>query len=195
MMHRFIRTTIFLTAVIIGFTSIAVAEDNSKTLSDNSVYHLDSKWTTHRGKTVNLKSFAGEPTIVVMFYGHCKKTCPLLIRNARKVYSEIPENIRDSVNVLAITIDPKRDSPEKLKAYAEDKDLDKPNWYFLHGNETDIRQLATAIGFEYRERSDGMFDHTNVITVLDKKGSILGKLEKINTPVDKVVPKIRSQLE
>ena len=144
-----------------------------------SLHQIPTKWVNQNSETKQIKDFAGQPLIVVMFYGKCTETCPMLIQRTWKLYSSLSEETQEKLNVLAVSFDYKNDTPEALKEYAEYEQLDLPGWHFVTADQTDIRQLATLLGVQYRERSDGHFDHSNLITVLDNYGNISRRIEGI----------------
>ncbi|MGM0506566.1 MAG: SCO family protein [Bacteroidota bacterium] len=141
-------------------------------LSDQSLYQLDRTWTSHRMEPVQLDRFLGHPVIVVMFYGSCTEVCPVLIQDSWRLFQGVDPAMRDQVEVLAVTFDTERDTPERLAEYARNEQLDLPNWHFLTGSERAVRELSMALGVEFRKRSDGMYDHTNLVAVLDLNGEI-----------------------
>ena len=149
-----------------------------------SLHQIPTKWVNQNSETKQIKDFAGEPLIVVMFYGKCTETCPMLIQRTWKLYSSLSEETQGKLNVLAVSFDFKNDTPDALKEYAEYEQLDLPGWHFVTADQTDIRQLATLLGVQYRERSDGHFDHSNLITVLDKNGNISRRIEGIIGDLD-----------
>jgi protein SCO1/2 len=144
-----------------------------------SLHQVPTNWINQNSESLQIKNFAGQPLILAMFYGKCTETCPMLIQRTWKLYSSLSEETQEKINVLAVSFDYKNDSPEALKEYAEYEQLDLPGWHFVTADQTDIRQLATLLGVQYRERSDGHFDHSNLITVLDKFGNINHRIEGI----------------
>jgi protein SCO1/2 len=152
--------------------------------SEHSLYHLDDEWTTHRDETLTLADFSGEPLIVVMFYGNCTDVCPILIEDVWRLYQSLNPEVREQVQIAAVTFDYKNDTPDVLRDYALKENLDLPNWHFMTGERSSIRHLAMMLGVQYRERSDGMFEHSNLITVLDRKGQIGARIEGLGQPVE-----------
>ena len=144
-----------------------------------SLYHMNAKWTNQDGESIQLSDYQGQPLILVMFYGRCTGTCPVLMQRTWKLYNEIDEEIRDRVQILAVSFDYKNDTPEALKAYADYEQLDIPGWNFVTAGHSDIRELAMLLGVQYRERSDGHFEHSNLITALDSSGKIAVRSEGI----------------
>lgn len=162
--------------------------------NEYSIYHMDAAWTDHRGERFQLSDLQGQPVVVVMFYGNCTQVCPILIRDARRVYEAVDENLRSKIKVLAVTFDPKNDTPEVLKNYAIKKDLDIPQWHFTTGNPADIRELAMLLGVQYAQKSDGHFSHSNLVTVLDSEGRIAHRLEGLNQPVEEAADFISQEI-
>ena len=160
--------------------------------SGHSLYHLDNEFITHRNEKVKLSDFAGEPVIVVMFYGNCTQVCPILIQDSWRLYSSLSESTRETVNVLAVSFDTENDSPEVLAEYAKDEQLDISGWHFVTGNDTDIRMLAMMLGVKYQKDSNGDFAHSNLITVLDAEGNVAKRVEGLNQPMDEAALLIES---
>jgi protein SCO1/2 len=153
--------------------------DAAKTYHAESLYHMNAEWANQNGETIQLADYLGQPLVLVMFYGRCTGTCPVLIQRTWKLYSGIDVDIRDRVQVLAVSFDYKNDTPQALKEYAENEQLDIPGWNFVTAQQSDIRELAMLLGVQYRERSDGHFEHSNLITVLDAQGKIVLRSEGI----------------
>lgn len=194
---------IFLIAILLCTSASVLAQhkhnhsaDNAlsaeKIDSEHSLYHLDAKWTDHRGDTIRLNDFKGGPVIVVMFYGNCKEVCPILIQDAWRLYSSLEEPIRADINVLAVSFDTENDTPEVLNEYAKYEQLDIPGWHFMTADDADIRTLAMMLGVQYSKKSDGHFSHSNLVTVLDEKGRIAQRVEGLNQPMDDVKETIES---
>jgi len=166
--------------------------DSDAISHSESLHQVPTTWINQNSDTVQIKDFAGQPLIVVMFYGKCTETCPMLIQRTWKLYSSLSEETQGKLNVLAVSFDYKNDTPDALKEYAEYEQLDLPGWHFVTADQTDIRQLATLLGVQYRERSDGHFDHSNLITILDNYGNISRRIEGIIGDLDEDIHFIES---
>lgn len=164
-------------------------------LDDHSVYQLDREWTDHRGEDLQLDRFLGKPVILVMFYGSCREVCPILIQDSWRLYREVDERVRDSVSVVAVTFDTERDTPEVLMEYAEKERLNLSNWYFVTSTPRAVRELATVLGVQYRKRSDGMYDHSNLVAVLDQRGVVATRIEGLGRPVEEAAGEIEQMVQ
>ncbi|MEX2600241.1 MAG: SCO family protein [Balneolaceae bacterium] len=156
----------------------------SEQIPEQSLYHLRGEWTSHRGEQFLLSEFSGSPLVIVMFYGNCTDVCPILIQDAWRLYSSVGENMREEVNVLAVTFDTENDTPESLMEYARYEQLNIDGWHFVTASPATVRQLATALGVEYRKRSDGMYDHSNLVTVVGPDGVVGARVEGLGRPME-----------
>lgn len=175
-----------LVPALLALMPIMAAGQADKTLDALSVTHeqslhqMSATWTNQNGEDLKLVDLAGQPVIVVMFYGKCTGSCPVLMQQTWKLFQEISPELQTDVQVLAVSFDYKNDTPDALKMYAEYEQLDFPNWNFVTAKHSSIRELAMLLGVQYRERSDGHFEHTNLITILDNDGRITERIEGLN---------------
>lgn len=153
----------------------------------HSLFHLDANWQTDTGDSFKLEELAGRPTIITMIYGSCTTACPVLVNDARRIDRAVPEAIRGDLQVVVVSFDPARDTPERMADYASDYGVDPGRWRFLHGQPADIRTLAAMLGVRYRDNGDGTFDHSNVVTLLDPDGRIARRSEGLARPVEPIV--------
>lgn len=169
--------------------------DTPPAVSDHSVYQSEALWTNQRDEVFKLRDLKGKPAIVTMFYGNCLQVCPILIRDANRVFEAVDESFRDQVQVLAITFDPENDTPGTLRAYAEQRNLNIPQWHFMTGTPSAIREVAMLLGVQYRKDSHGHFSHSNLVAILDDEGEIVLKLEGLNQPVEEAAAGITELLK
>lgn len=139
--------------------------------SKGSLHELTSVWKDQNGKTFQWKDAQGRVLLVSMVYTSCQQTCPLIMSEMSALQKSLPAALQDKVDVLLFSMDPKRDTPERLKAYAAERKLN-PNWRLLNGSEEDVLELGTVLGFRYKKMETGDFAHSNIFTVVDQKGQM-----------------------
>jgi protein SCO1/2 len=159
-------------------------------LPGSSVYQLTSSWENQNGETVSLARFRGQPTVVLMFYGTCQAVCPILIGDMKRIDEALAPDIRAHTQFLLVTFDPDTDTPARLLALAHERGLDTSRWSLLHGRADDVRDLAMALGFQYRPMGNGQFSHSNLITLLDANGIVAYQLEGVRMPIDEMVRRV-----
>lgn len=195
-MRRSLQIT--LIAVICGFIFSACSDDSSQKkdqqkedqsaeehaahaemdmgtgeASDESIYNVNSSWQDQNGKTVRLRSLRGKVQVVAMVYTHCDYACPRILADLKRIRDGLSGDALKSTNFTIVSIDPERDTPGRLKEFANENDLNDQQWTLLHGNGGDILELAALFGFKYKRISDTDFTHSNLITVLNKEGEIV----------------------
>lgn len=161
-------------------------------LPGTSIYHLTTSFTDHHERQVALPDLRGAPTVFVMFYGDCTTACPLLVRYAEQIEAALPEGLAGETQFVMVSFDTERDTPARLLAYAEEKGLDKANWHWLVGTPLQTRQLATLLGVQYRDAGNGMFAHSNLITVVDADGVPTARLEGLGIDLQPAVAAIEA---
>jgi protein SCO1/2 len=146
---------------------------------EDSIYLLEATLTDQGGKQQPLQVHRGHPVLVTMFYGSCPAACPLLISALQRIERRLPATRRDELRVMMISIDPVRDTPPALMKLAQTHRADLARWSFMRAQPRDIRQIAAVLGVQYRQQPDGEFNHSSVITLLDRDGSIIAQTSMI----------------
>ena len=80
------------------------------------------------------------------------------------------EEKRENYLLLSISTDPKRDTPAKMKAYAEAFKADFKHWQFLTGSQKDLSEVWKNFGVNVKDHGNGQIQHTNLTTLIDAKG-------------------------
>ncbi|MCB0461835.1 MAG: SCO family protein [Flavobacteriaceae bacterium] len=146
-------------------------------ISDESIFNLTSNWNTEEGKVIQLEDLKGKTLVMVMIYTTCKAACPRLVADMRNIESKIPkENIKDLRFVL-VSIDPKIDTPARLKEFAIENQMDGEQWTFLQGTESGVREFANVLAVKYKQISPMDFSHSNIISVFNPDGELIHQQE------------------
>ncbi len=148
------------------------------TVRGASIYALDAALVDHDGTSVKLDVFRGKPVIIAMFYSSCPYACPTLISNVKKIEAALAPEVRAEVRVLLVSFDPKNDTPAVLRGVIEKHQLDASRWKLSTGTEDTVRDVAAVLGIKYRD-AEGAFNHSSVITLLDRKGVIDLRLDAL----------------
>ena len=166
------------------FTPVLNALDSNDKSSNQfkgpSVYELDSTWINQNGVNVNLEELRGKPYIVTMAFTGCRYSCPLIIEELKRIDRKFTAKQRAQYGIIFFSIDPTNDTPSVLRAYAKKSGIDLNRWIFMTSNDETVRDLAAAVGFKYKKDAKMGFSHSNLITVLDRNGSINFQQKAIN---------------
>ena len=103
------------------------------------------------GQTVTLASFAGKTVVLADFLTLCQEICPLTSANLAQVQAAVQKSgASKQVEILEVTVDPQRDTPQRLAAYQKLFGT-HPNWSFLTGSPAQVAALWKAFGVEYEK--------------------------------------------
>ena len=129
--------------------------------------------TDHTGKEFNLEEQKGNVVIIFFGFTHCPDVCPLTMTRLKKVSEGLGSGV-DTVRIVFITIDPKRDRKENLKNYLDIYDDD---FIGLRGAPKDLEAVYSAYGIYHEIDTNGhandryLMNHTNSVFVIDKQGN------------------------
>ncbi len=103
--------------------------------------------TTHEGKKVRFYDdlLKGKIVAIALIYTHCVDNCPLETARMLQLQKMLGDRVGKDIFFYSISIDPKRDTPEVLKAYAQNYKVG-PGWWFLTGEEKDIELVSRKLG-------------------------------------------------
>jgi protein SCO1/2 len=167
------------------------ALETAKPPSGNSIYNLDSTWTTQDGVAATVGTLRGKPAIVAMAYTTCKDMCPAIVADMLWIEKHLPPEAA-GVRLALFSFDSVLDTPERLKSYAEDHGLEPGRWTLFHGDEDAVRELAAALGVRYRSDGKGGFDHATVITLLDADGTIVFQQKGTEASPEELLRKLKT---
>jgi protein SCO1/2 len=162
----------------------------SDVVSETSIFNLTSKWNTEEGKTIALKDLKGKTLVMVMIYTTCKAACPRLAADMRNIEAMVPSKYKKEINYILISIDPKTDTPKKLKKFAIENYMDGEQWTFLQGTESGVREFANVLAVKYKEISPLDFSHSNIISVFNPQGELVHQQEGLGVDNKETLEKI-----
>ncbi len=100
---------------------------------------LDFSLVDHRGRTFSLADHAGETTILTFLYTSCTDVCPFIGAKLRQTLDLLGDDA-EGVNVVSITLDPDRDSPERVAEYSRSLRM-FDEWHYLLGEREELLPL------------------------------------------------------
>ena len=124
------------------------------------------------GAIIKLGQLRGRPLLLSLVYTGCTDICPVLIESlAAAVEAGRSALGEDSFSVVTIGFDTRNDTPERMRSFARSHGIELPNWWFLAADQQSRDRLAEAVGFTFDPVAGG-FEHTGLVTVVDKDGRI-----------------------
>jgi protein SCO1/2 len=154
----------------------------------------DFEMMASTGERVRLSDFRGRPVLLYFGYTFCPDACPTTLSELKKVMAELGPDA-DEVQVLMVSVDPLRDTPEALRTYLASFD---PSFIGLSGTEEEVLSAATPLGVYFSAHegttaSGYLVDHTTTLMALDQDG-YLRLLYPYETPADAITADMRTLL-
>lgn len=100
------------------------------------------KLVDQNNRPFNPRQLQNRIVLVNFIFTHCGATCPIQTKALAEVMETLPEQTRQQLTFVSISLDPSNDSPAKLKQFAQQFNADAKNWFFLTGNEKHIQTLT-----------------------------------------------------
>ena len=174
-------------------TLVTATSKQTGSVSAESIFVISDTFQTQNNKDFVLSSLNGKPTVVGMIFTNCGYACPRLTGDMKNIADKL-KNHRDKVNFVLISFDTERDNPRQLKKFQKEMGLDE-NWILLHGSEQTVRTLSVLLNVQFEKDADGNFSHSNLITVLDKKGTLAFQKEGLDADHKETIDKIEGLLD
>jgi protein SCO1 len=134
------------------------------------------------GKPVSDQDFKGHPFLVFFGFTHCPDICPTTLFEISEVMRKLGPDA-NRTGAVFITVDPERDTPDKIKDYLSNFD---PHMRGLTGDQAAINAAVKAYRVYAKKvpLADGDYtmDHTAVVYLMDKDGHFVAPFNLKRTP-------------
>lgn len=185
------KLSIFFLGLIIGMISCSESKQTPvKTLPiygerDNdekgdTIYHTVGNFSlkNQEGDVYSHNDLDGKIYVADFFFTSCPSICPKMTTNMKKFAAAFKNN--DEVRIVSFTVDPERDTVEKLKKYADKNGINSKQWNLLTGDKETIYELG-VYGYLLSAQEDalapGGFLHSGQFILVDKEKRIRGIYE------------------
>jgi protein SCO1 len=101
--------------------------------------------TDQRGRTFARDDLRGKVWVADFIFTSCADACPRLTRQMRALQDRLDPQGR--IGLLSISVDPERDTPDKLRQYGESYGAREAQWRFLTGSPTEVERTVVK-GFK-----------------------------------------------
>jgi protein SCO1 len=129
----------------------------------------DVPLVTHEGKPVRFYSdlVRGRIVFVNMMYAQCENRCPPMTQNLKRLHEMIGERAGRDVFMLSISLQPRFDRPQDLRAYMKLNGIERPGWTFLTGSAHSVDRVRRALGFYDRDPAidADLSQHTGMLRI------------------------------
>lgn len=160
-------------------------------LSENGLYVYDVprslnefSLVDHNSNSINSKILQNKWTLIFFGYTYCPDICPLTMSTLNQFSSllKAEENYVDDTQIIMVSVDPRRDTVEKLKGYVE---FFNDDYLGLTGEHIEIfkfaSQLNIAFTYEVGKDENYLVSHNGEIVLINPNGDSHGFFK---TPLD-----------
>jgi len=135
--------------------------------------------TDQRGERFGSAQLAGKVWFANFIFTRCRATCPMQTGKLAQLQGQLATHPRwNDMQLVSFSVDPEFDTPEVLRAYAEQANADGDRWRFLTGSRAAIWDLSAkgfklAVGENAPDRGAALFHSSNLMLV-DHEGQVRG---------------------
>jgi protein SCO1/2 len=166
----------------IGFHQPIENNVDGKIIID-TLYHKvpNFEFTNQEYQKITQQILVNKVTVVNFIFTSCPTICPKQTKQLQ-IIQEKTKGLKN-YNQLSFTVDPKRDSPEKLKQFGEKYKADFSNWHFLRADHNIVYDLGMNgfyLGMGKDNLAEGGFFHSSNIVLVDQNKHIRGMYDSFD---------------
>jgi len=120
------------------------------------------------GEVVRLSAQRGKAVLLTFLYTHCPDVCPLTAANLNTALAQLGR-ARSTVRVLAVSVDPKGDTPASVDGFIRSHRL-RPQFHYLTGTKQTLRSVWRAYRVQAVPQGEAGVDHTLYTLLIDPAG-------------------------
>jgi protein SCO1/2 len=129
------------------------------------------------GQPFNTSSLQGRWHILFFGFTACPDICPTTLSDMRRVFSKLPADTREQLQLVLVSADPARDTPEQLKEYLS---YYRAGFGGLTGNMEQLQKLSKALGLPFvpASETEGNYSvsHSGNLALVAPDGSLRGHI-------------------
>jgi len=155
----------------------------------------DFTLTDHNNKRFELKQLRGKLVMIFFGYTHCPDICPTELATMAKLLKQLGKD-SDKVSALFISVDPERDTVEKLKKYVP---FFSPHLIGLTGTKNEVEEVTKAYRVQSKIHSKKvnsdyyLVDHSANLYVIDEQGKLI-HLIPFGLPLEHILQVMKTEI-
>ncbi len=156
-----------------------------------TISYDDDKFYNQSGTVFTTENLKNKVVIANFFFTRCPSICPPMrhkLIGIAETFSEASDFM-----ILSHTIDPKNDTTEVLKVYADQTEIPSTTWQFISATENETKAIAKQYMTNFKPNEDDTdFYHSSYVALIDKQQQIRGFY---NLLVDEEIERLEKDLE
>ncbi|WAE54496.1 SCO family protein [Stutzerimonas frequens] len=173
-----------LLILALAWTTPALALDRDALLDEANVLLLPRERVIppltlidQDGKPFDTRSLQGRWHILFFGFTACPDICPTTLSDMRRLFGQLPSDTRERLQLVLITADPARDTPQQLKTYL---DYYRAGFSGLTGEMEQLQQLSRALGLPFvpanETQGDYSVSHSGNLALVGPDGTLRGHI-------------------
>lgn len=135
----------------------------------------------HKGEKFSRDQLLGQWSIIFFGYTFCPDICPTTMATLSSISKDLPDDVANKVQVVFVSVDPERDTVERLANYVP---FYNPDFIGTTGSDVQLKIISMAVGAVYLKMPMGdsyQMQHTGRIFIIDPMGRRFGIFADNNT--------------
>ena len=171
-------SSIIISFIIVLFVTFIFAEYLSRKNAPQKMSEIIDKvhLIDHNGQPFNRTTLKNKPSLLFFGFTNCPEICPTTLANLSEITKEVTSSV-DAINIIFVTLDPKRDNKEHLKDYVQYFDK---NIIGITGDKKEIKKFAENWGVFYEtvktSNNNYTLNHTATVFMIDELGNFRGTI-------------------
>lgn len=173
-----------LLILALAWTTPALALDRDALLDEANVLLLPRERVIppltlidQDGQPFDTRSLQGRWHILFFGFTACPDICPTTLSDMRRLFGQLPSDTRERLQLVLITADPERDTPQQLKTYL---DYYRAGFSGLTGEMEQLQQLSRALGLPFvpanETQGDYSVSHSGNLALVGPDGALRGHI-------------------
>ncbi|MCD1638587.1 SCO family protein [Pseudomonas stutzeri] len=173
-----------LLILALAWTTPALALDRDALLDEANVLLLPRERVIppltlidQDGQPFDTRSLQGRWHILFFGFTACPDICPTTLSDMRRLFGQLPSDTRERLQLVLITADPARDTPQQLKTYL---DYYRAGFSGLTGEMEQLQQLSRALGLPFvpanETQGDYSVSHSGNLALVGPDGTLRGHI-------------------
>lgn len=141
--------------------------------------------TSHKGNVLNNEWFKEKWTLAFVGYTYCPDICPTTLAELKGAYPKLQAiDSEYPINVLFLSVDPKRDTQERLDEYIQ---FFNPEFTAATAEHKELFPLVRSMGMAYAivdstDKPDYLVDHSASVVLINPNGHVVGRFRPHHEP-------------
>lgn len=171
-MRQHFILVLFIT--VFGITACSETTPKSYQPLPEAIKITDVNLYDHNGQTIREQSLEDKWSLVFFGYTYCPDVCPTTLVELNRAAAKVEG---DNFQVVLVSVDPQRDTPEQLKTYIE---YFNPSFQAWSGDIINIENLSRQMHIFFQKQPHGddensyLMDHSSQVVVVNPDGEYVG---------------------